>query len=52
MEKIECVEEGTYGIPCTGDVTFEPDPYAEEIHDDMTPVWMCEAHRNESARDV
>lgn len=25
----------------TIDVTFGPDPYAQEIGDDETPVWLC-----------
>lgn len=46
--KHRCVDCG-----CEGDgVTFEPDPYAEEIHYDDTPVWMCDWCRIRSARDV
>ena len=34
------------------DVTFGSDPYASEIHDDHTPVWMCDACRHESLMDI
>ena len=34
------------------DVTFEPDPFASEIHDDDTPVWMCASCREQSAWDI
>ena len=47
-----CSQEGVYSIPCSGDVTFEENPFSAEIYDDHTEVWMCEAHRNEAARDV
>jgi hypothetical protein len=38
--------------PCTEPATFEPDPYAEEIHDDSTPVWICESHYQERKDDI
>lgn len=34
------------------DVTLAPDPFAEEIYGDVTPVWECENCRYESARDI
>ena len=35
-----------------GGVTLAPDPYAEEINNDPTPVWMCQNCRTESAREI
>ena len=44
------------GVCCfcgsTENVTFEPDPFAEEIEHDSTPVWECAKCREESARDI
>lgn len=34
------------------DLRFAPDPYAEEINYDDTPVWECDACRHESAQDI
>jgi len=34
------------------DVTYEPDPYAQEIRNNDTPVWMCADCRRESSRDI
>lgn len=34
------------------DVTFGPDPYDFDIHNDSTPVWECGHCRHESAMDV
>lgn len=36
----------------TYQVTFEPDPYQEDINDDHTPVWECARCRTESAADI
>lgn len=48
LERHRCVDCG-----CDGDdVTYGPDPYAEEIHHDDTPFWMCDWCRKASARDV
>lgn len=46
-EKPKCCECGT-----TEDVTFEADPYAEEIGGDDTPVWECGECRHESAMSI
>ncbi len=35
-----------------GEIEYAPDPYAEEINDDMTPVWECLKCRHESAMDI
>jgi len=49
----ECVDGAASSwYDCEGEVTFEPDPFAEEINGDDTPVWMCEHHRHESAMDI
>lgn len=37
---------------CSGDTIFAPDPFAEEIHGDMTNVWKCQYHRYESALEI
>ena len=42
-----CVDCGT-----TDDVIFEPCPYASEINDDDTPVWLCRACARERAADI
>jgi hypothetical protein len=34
------------------DATFAPDPFASEIHDDETPVWLCENCRHERWLDT
>lgn len=39
-------------LSCEGEVTFGPESYAVEIHNDHTPVWMCERHRHECAMDI
>lgn len=33
-------------------VTFGPDPYAQDVSCDDTPVWECENCRFESAMDI
>lgn len=32
--------------------TFGPDPYAEDIHGDDTPVWLCEGCSKSRAADI
>lgn len=34
------------------DVTFDADPYASELYDDETPVWLCGDCRHERAMGV
>lgn len=36
----------------TENVTFEADPFMDEIEHDNTPVWLCENCRDESGRDI
>lgn len=31
---------------------YGPDPYAQELWDDETDVWMCAECRDESAQDI
>ena len=31
---------------------YGPNPYAWELYDDKTDVWMCAECRNESAQDI
>ena len=47
----------TFGIECdrcasTINVTYGPDPYALEINDDDTDMWLCENCRQESADGI
>lgn len=48
-----CDEKKCCSCGKTGDdVTYGPDPYAEEIAGDPTPVWECEECRYQSAMDI
>ena len=46
------------GHPCRDcrkygdDVTYDACPFASEIHDDYTPVWLCTDCRHERAMDI
>lgn len=31
---------------------YGPDPYAQELYDDETPVWQCSDCAHESAMDI
>lgn len=33
-------------------VTLDPDPFQDEVRVNHTPVWMCRACREQSARDI
>ncbi len=33
-------------------VTFDADPFAEEIRGDPTPLWECASCRHDSAMDI
>lgn len=37
---------------CGPTVGFGPDPYAQEINDDLTPVWQCAHCSYEHAQDI
>lgn len=50
-------EKGESGQVCDAcgtadDLEFGPDPYAEEIGHDSTPVWECVGCRDQSAMDI
>jgi len=47
----ECPDP-VYGRDCDGEGIFDVDPYAEEIHNDSTPVWMCEGCRYGASMDI
>lgn len=49
----ECTDP-YYGeqVGCTGVGEWGPNPYAEELYGDMTPVWMCAGARYGSAMDI
>lgn len=36
----------------TDDVSFGPCPFASDVHDDHTPVWLCGNCAHERAMDV
>lgn len=47
-----CVDP-PYGNPwCSGIGSWGPNPYAAEIHNDHTPVFMCDGARKGSAMDI
>lgn len=48
--KQTCVN-AAYAV-CKGEVTFESNPFAAEIYDDHTPMWMCEECRYQAAMDI
>ena len=41
-----------YWEVCDGELEFAPDPYAADIYNDDTPVWMCYGARLDSADDI
>jgi hypothetical protein len=36
----------------TENLTWAPDPYAHEIHDDDTPMWLCDNCRQELRDEI
>ena len=48
MSDHECEYCGKTG----DDVTYEADPYREQIHHDSTPCWMCEECRDQRRYDI
>ena len=58
MPDEDCVYMGRFGqridhsMQCDGVLTFDVDPFAEEIHGDSTLYWDCEGSRHESAMDI
>lgn len=48
----ECIYAGGLHPACDGPVTFEPHPYDYGVNGVDTPVWMCDAHRAESADSI
>jgi hypothetical protein len=48
----DCVDP-SYGNPwCSGIASYAPNPYAWELYDDETPVWMCDGARAGAAADI
>lgn len=37
---------------CDGPVTFAPCPFAADVHNDDTPMWICRWHRDDRADDI
>ena len=46
-EKNECCICGT-----TENLEYGPDPYAQDVNEDDTPVWECGNCRYESVQDI
>jgi hypothetical protein len=46
-EQPRCINCGT-----TENLSYGPDPYAEEIHGDYTDVWECDSCREASAEEI
>ena len=44
----DCSTDGSEKNP----VTFEPDPFAEDVSGDDTPVWMCAGCRSLRADEI
>lgn len=43
----------TYGNPwCTGEATYGPDPYQEDVNGDSTPAWLCPGVRDGRLADI
>jgi hypothetical protein len=51
LEIHEC-EDGNIADPCEGEVVFTHCPYAEEIHDEIVPVWLCDYHYGERCMEI
>lgn len=47
----ECPDR-LYGRDCDGEGQLGPDPFAQEIYDDNTPVWQCDGVRTGRAQDI
>ena len=41
-----------YGQDCDGIGHYGPDPFAEEIYNDTTPVWQCDGVNYGSTMDI
>ncbi len=42
-----CERCGTYD-----DISYGPDPFSQEIHNDDTPCWLCKECSYQSAMDI
>lgn len=52
MSKFEGSEDECCSCGTNVDVEFGPDPYAEDVYGDYTPVWECRICREISADDI
>jgi len=50
MKKPKC--QNKYCKTPYDDVTYEPDPFDEELNDDDTPVYQCKNCREDSLMDI
>ena len=51
-KKVRCVECGRIFDIDSGEISFGPDPYAEDIGGDSTSVWECDSCRHQSGMDI
>lgn len=47
-EHAECA----YCGETTGDLSWGPDPYLAEIHDDVEPMWLCRPCYDDRNMDI
>jgi hypothetical protein len=52
MHPVGQCPERSYGVNCDGIGHWGPDPYAEELAGDSTPLWLCEGVRTGRAMDI
>ena len=37
---------------CAGELSYGPDPFAFEVNNDDTPIWLCSYHYGQLADDI
>ena len=45
-------EPNRWGSGCDGIMSWDTDPFAEEIHGDFSLYWDCAGNRYQSAMDI
>jgi hypothetical protein len=46
-----CEDAGGYD-ECMGDVIYTPDPYLQELYDEIVMVWLCGRHYHDRYMEV
>jgi hypothetical protein len=46
------IVENPWGSGCDGIMSWDVDPFAEEIHGDSSLYWDCTGNRYQSAMDI